>query len=75
MRVQIPQVTVAGQVCTTAEVSVAVSTSVAIRVVPVGPDGTLLEDSALSVVGAPGELAGFEQAVVAAVEVLLAEVL
>ena len=75
MRVAIPQVMVSGQPCVEAEVSVAVSNSVAIRVVPVGADGVLFEDSPLSVVGAPGELAGFEAAVVAALEVLLAEVL
>jgi hypothetical protein len=54
MRVNIKPVEVEGQVTTVAEVSVAVSSSVAVRVVPVLGD-VPVESAAFGVVGASGQ--------------------
>lgn len=51
MRIQIDPVTVDGNVCSEAEVSVAVSSTVAMRVVPVDGDGTEYPEAAVGVVG------------------------
>ncbi len=58
--------------CTIAEVSVAVSNSTAIRLVPVGPDSTEYPDAALGIVGSYGEpdITAFMNAVQVAVTTL-----
>lgn len=51
MRITISPVTIDGQVCTEAELSVAVSNSVAIRAVPVDGNNVEHPDGALACVG------------------------
>lgn len=51
MRIPFGPVTVEDQVCSEAEVSVAVSSTVAMRVVPVDGEGVEHPDAAVSVVG------------------------
>lgn len=53
VRVPIEPVTVDEQVCVEAEVSVAVSDTVAMRVVPVDGDGVEHPEAAVGVVGGP----------------------
>lgn len=59
MRIQISPVTVNAEngsvLCEEAEVSVAVSNSTAVRLVPVGPDGTEYPDAAMGIVGDSGD--------------------
>jgi len=55
MRVSITPVTVDDVTCSEAEVSIAISNSVAIRVVPVGPDGTTYDAAAVGIVGTEGQ--------------------
>lgn len=73
MRVAIQPVTVDGHTCVEAEVSVAVSNSVALRAVPVGPDGTEYPDAAIPVVGMSdhADVAAFLSVVSEASRVLL----
>lgn len=61
--------------CTSGEVSVAVSNSVAIRVVPVDANGTEYPDSAVGVVGSDdqSDIATFLASVADATSVLLTE--
>lgn len=75
MRVQIPQVTVNDMVCTEAEVSVAVSNSVAIRAVPVDASGELHEDAPISVVGVLEEFPDFSAGLKNLLETLFSEVI
>jgi uncharacterized protein (UPF0210 family) len=74
MRIQIKPVEVDGVVTDVAEVSVAVSSSVAVRVVPV-VDGVPVESAGFGVVGRVGDPATdhFLLSVADAVQVLLAE--
>jgi uncharacterized protein (UPF0210 family) len=74
MRIQINPVEVDGVVTDVAEVSVAVSSSVAVRVVPV-VDGVPVESAGFGVVGRVGDESTdhFLAAVADAVQVLLAE--
>jgi hypothetical protein len=58
-------------VCVQARASVAVSTGVAIRLVPVGPDGTEYPAHALPIVARPGALAQFEAAIRSALGALV----
>ena len=75
MRVNITPIVVDGVIYSQANVYVAVSNSVAVRVVPVGPDGTEYPDAAIGIVGASGDPStqDFMTDVTAAVLALLAD--
>ena len=74
MRIPIGAVDIDGVVCSEAEVSVAVSDTVAMRVVPVDADGVEYPEAAVGVVGGEeqADVAVFLADVSAAVEALLA---
>lgn len=55
MRVSINPVTVDGITCVGADVSIAISSSCAIRLVPVGPNGEEFADAAMGIIGADNE--------------------
>lgn len=73
MRLPISPITVDDTVCTEAEVSAAISSSVAIRVVPVDADGVEHPNGALGVVGTADQpdVAAYLEAVTAATANLL----
>ena len=77
MRISISPITVTTDdgdvVCSEAEVSVAVSTSVAMRIVPIDPAGLEHSDAAVGIVGTneQNDIAAFLDAVTAASAVLL----
>lgn len=73
MRLSINPVVVEDVTCTEAEVSVAVSNSVAIRIVPVSPAGVEYQEAALGVVGDSdqADIAVFLTSVAAATSALL----
>lgn len=74
MRLPIQPLTVDGITCTAAEVSVAVSNSTAIRVVPVDANGLEYPDGALGIVGTADQpdTAAFLDAVATATAALIA---
>lgn len=74
MRLAMNPITIDGNVCTEAEVSVAVSNTTAVRVVPVDDNGTEYPDAALGIVGGPDEpdVAAFLATVATAATTLLA---
>lgn len=75
MRLQITPITVDEAVCNEAEVSVAVSSSVAIRIVPVDGTGTEYPEAAVGIVGTSDQpdIAAFLTAVGNATQELMSE--
>jgi hypothetical protein len=74
MRISIPPIeTDRGTPCTEANASVAISSSVAIRVVPVDPDGVEHPEVTQTIVGGPNvpDIAALMATVAAAVEAVL----